>query len=470
MSDYKASLEHMRNVLGSCQFDRTGAKTSKIVDSNEDDEKHKSFNLLENKDLLNIVTKYTPSQNALLSMTSKTVKDNLEKGTPVTFRPTRSYMKVHNSPDGRENMLKSLQSMSTSYNLISIDMPGLALVGDECDSVSVKLADVLSNSQNLEYLNLSGIGIRTWSEIGAALLSCPKLKRVDFSLNRLSPTLFRALSKCLALEDLDFHDSIHFHHCIHGLGVVMFERRNTLTKLNCSGCSLNHSSLDNGFEYIAGVLPVCSNLNHLDLSQANLDTNAMTFFETAMKDGLHGESLNLESLNLSNNTFGDNIAIRLAPLLAKCHTLKYLHLKGTSINKAVFDRFITCGSFRVLKCIDLSNCHINCIRMEIHFGEELSNCTDLTQVILSNNSLGDNFAEDLVTALPNCTSLTCLHLNGTCMSDVGVRGLVDVIPQCPWLTRLNICDNMLSMETREEIRSSWRSIHSNDNGLWMDMN
>ena len=79
MSDYKASLQHMRNVLGSRQFDRTGAKTSKIVDSNEDDEKHKSFNLLENKDLLNIVTKYTPSKNALLSMTSKTVKENLEK-------------------------------------------------------------------------------------------------------------------------------------------------------------------------------------------------------------------------------------------------------------------------------------------------------------------------------------------------------------------------------------------------------
>jgi hypothetical protein len=77
MSDYKTSLEHMRNVLDSRQCDRTGTKTSKIVDSNEDDEKHKSFNLLENIDLLNIVTKYTPSKNALLSMTSKTEKDNL---------------------------------------------------------------------------------------------------------------------------------------------------------------------------------------------------------------------------------------------------------------------------------------------------------------------------------------------------------------------------------------------------------
>jgi Ran GTPase-activating protein (RanGAP) involved in mRNA processing and transport len=465
MSDYKASLQHMRNVLDSRQFDRTGAKTSKIVDSNEDDEKHKSFNLLENKDLLNIVTKYTPSKNALLSMTSKTVKDNLEKRTPVTFRPTRSYMKVHNNADGRENMLKSLQSMSTSYNLISIDMPGLALVGDECDSVSVKLADVISNSENLEYLNLSGIGIRTWSTIASALLSCPKLKRVDFSLNRLSPTLFRALSKCLALEDLDFHDSIHFHHCIRGLGIVMFLCRNTLTKLNCSGCSLNHSSLDNGFENITGVLPVCSNLKHLDLSNTNLDSTAMTFFETTLNDGIH-----VENLNLSGNSFENVNEIRLATSLLGNHSLKYLNLKGTSINTYFFDTFVTSGVFRRLKCLDLSNCQIYYIRMKSHFGGELTHCKDLTQVILSNNSLGDNFVEDLVTALPNCISLTCLHLNGTCMSDVGVRGLVDVIPQCPWLTRLNICDNMLSMETKEEIRSSWRSIHSNDNGLWMDMN
>jgi hypothetical protein len=111
-------------------------------------------------------------------------------------------MKVHNNPDGRDNMLKSLQSINTSYNLISIDMPGLALVGDENDSVSVKLARVLSNSQNLEYLNLSDIGIRKWNEIGSALLSCPKLKRFDFSINKLSPKLFDAFSKCLVLEDL----------------------------------------------------------------------------------------------------------------------------------------------------------------------------------------------------------------------------------------------------------------------------
>jgi Ran GTPase-activating protein (RanGAP) involved in mRNA processing and transport len=102
--------------------------------------------------------------------------------------------------------------------------------------------------------------------------------------------------------------------------------------------------------------------------------------------------------------------------------------------------------------------------------DELSNCKDLKELKLSNNPLGDTFAEDLVTALPMCTALTCLDLNGIRITDMGVRGLVDVIPQCPWLTRLNICDNMLSMETREEIRSSWRSIHSNDNGLWMDMN
>lgn len=463
MSDYKASLQHMRNILDSRQFDRTGAKTSKIVDSNEDDEKHKSFNLLENKDLLNIVTKYTPSKNALLSMTSKTVKDNLDKGTPVTFRPTRSYMKVHNNPDGRENMLKSLQSMSTSYNLISIDMPGLALDRNERDSVSVKLVVVLANCPNLESLNLSGIKIKDWEGIGSALKKCRKLKHVDFSRNQLSFQLFDGLKQCWTLEDLDFHDSINFHHCIQNLGELIWANRDTITKLNCSNCTLIHSDFKDEFEYLVNVLRDCSVLKHLDFSDTSLNNDAMLLFQEVLAKRLH-----VEHLNLSNNYFGD--ASRLVDLFVESNTLKYLNLKGNNINKYALEKLVVAKMFRHLKSLNLSNCSINCIRNTINLMDELSNCKDLKELKLSNNPLGDTFAEDLVTALPMCTALTCLDLNGIRITDMGVRGLVDVIPQCPWLTRLNICDNMLSMETREEIRSSWRSIHSNDNGLWMDMN
>ena len=75
-----------------------------------------------------------------------------------------------------------------------------------------------------------------------------------------------------------------------------------------------------------------------------------------------------------------------------------------------------------------------------------------------------------MTALPRCTSLTSLDLMGIRASDWGVQGLVDVIPKCTCLTRLNITDNMISTETKAEIKNSWIQTHGDDHcGLWMDV-
>ena len=492
MTDYNVSLEHMRNLLRTSTFDKTGVKRSKVLqfyeppdrtsdktepepgdkkepepgDKKEPEpgDKKEPLRLFDKSDVLNMITQYTPSNNVMLQMTSKKVKEKMEKTTPIRFRLSRSFMKFENDEVGLSNVLTQLDKQSRSFNIVTIEMPGCQLTRLPNDGTD-RIAEVLGHCPNLEYLNLSYTGIRNWNAIGEALSKCKNLKRVNFAKSILSNELFYGLQHCQELQDLDIHNSLHFHHCHDGLADLMKTCNTSLLKLNLSGCDFNGVGIGNTFNLITDALPFCVNLKHLDLSNNGLPDDLMQLLQ-----GAFSRCLQLENLNLSDNDFSTVVCRRMASWLGNSRALKYLNLKGNNIRTHALDAYIRLGVFNSLICLNLSSCHIdNMIDVSV-FGEELSKCTHLTQLILSNNRLGDNFTEELVTALPRCTSLTSLDLMGIRASDWGVQGLVDVIPKCTCLTRLNITDNMISTETKAEIKNSWIQTHGDDHcGLWMDV-
>jgi Ran GTPase-activating protein (RanGAP) involved in mRNA processing and transport len=96
-------------------------------------------------------------------------------------------------------------------------------------------------------------------------------------------------------------------------------------------------------------------------------------------------------------------------------------------------------------------------------------CTNLTQLSLAQNKLGDDLTHLIVRGvLLFNTTLTHLDLAGTMITDDGVRDVAPLLSGCPTLIRLGLNDNRLGADTKAKIRTSWNVVHAQHrDGLWM---
>ncbi len=427
-------------------------------------------------EMLQKVMHHNAHGNANLSVVSKRIRV-LMPGMPLAYHAGRKTGSHLTSDLRRAGMLRELLAKSLAYTLESIDVSHFPLywrgLGHPFMQVNHSIETILVNCTALKGLTLVDTGIVDWRLIGSALRFCTSLERLHISSGRARHprtahvsfgTVFAALRGNFMpnLTDIDFSDcGFHMYENLLALEMPTYS---TLTKLNLTGNMLRYH-----FDVIH-ALPQCHRLQHLDLSNNELSGEAMDALVLALP-----LCTCLTHLDLSDNHFDANCLRVLGPILPRCTTLRSLSLRDNErISAVAFGGVVTSGGLSQLTYLNVSNCGID--RSETFvvvndgpWARQLAMCTNLTQLSLAQNKLGDDLTHLILRdMLRLSTTLTHLDLAGTMITDDGVRDVAPLLSGCPTLIHLGLNDNRLGTDTKAKIRTSWNVVHDQHrDGLWM---
>ena len=85
----------------------------------------------------------------MLQMTSKKVKEQMDRETPIRFRLSRSFMQLNNNGVGLSNVLTQLETQTRNFNIVSIEIPGCRYTLLPQEDIN-RIALVLEYCPNLE--------------------------------------------------------------------------------------------------------------------------------------------------------------------------------------------------------------------------------------------------------------------------------------------------------------------------------
>jgi Ran GTPase-activating protein (RanGAP) involved in mRNA processing and transport len=288
------------------------------------------------------------------------------------------------------------------------------------------------------------------------------------------------MTNCRGLRELVLEDSDIGRVCTQLAPVLA--QCTALTKLSLAGNRLSYTEMQNGQ---IQVPPVCvlqrltdalmhhPSLQHLDLSNCNLNPAGITLLVAALPTMLRLERLLLKTNGLTA------IRIRqLGAMLVNCPSMRHLDVRDNiEIADAGLQVLVATHGLRGLASLDVSHCHIDCIGPggrsgttgpQVPFLRELALCPRLQALDLSFNNFGDTFVRSLARMLETWPALERLDLASTLLTDRGVAALALAVPRCPGLTRLNLMRNSCTPETMRQLQDAWRQTHANVDGLWMD--
>ena len=395
------------------------------------------------------------------------------KGARLPFRvKCTSYITPETTTRNQRKiaMLHDLERRSTEYTLTSIDVRHFELVDKSLvfprtDPRVESLAASLRKCPALETLTLKYTGVTDWTDIGNALANCTQLERVHIEAGSIAfwhdrstfEHVFRGIALSPHLTDLSFGkcDLREVSASLAALLPVYV----ALTRLD-----LSSNDLGTGNNGIAGfpvllALAQCPRLQHLDLSSNQLFDDAGDALEVALP-----RCTSLTHLDLSRNRFRDlNNFLRSLSQLTRLRHLSLTHIHGLS--HGALSNLFTQGGCALLTSLDVSYCNVWVSNHDegsyqaplVHC---MSLCTNLTALRLAGNRLGDFVGHLLcTTVLPACTSLTLLDLADTRLSEHGVRDLAPKFKTCPKLVFLDLHNNNIDDEGKDQIRRRWDAVH-----------
>ena len=372
----------------------------------------------------------------------------------------------------REAMLLDLQTKSTSYTLTSIDVRHFGLGATATVAYhqppQSSLAASLQNCPALQKLTLKYTGVTDWTAIGKALANCTQLERLHIVAGPRIPVhdrptfehVFRGIASATHLTDLSFSQCDLF-----GVSVALAAQLPAyvaLTRLDLSFNGLDHTDAA-GYPVLV-ALAQCPRLQHLDLSSNEFHDGAADALAVALP-----RCTSLTHLDLSRNHFIDmlNFTRMLSQLQWRDTPLRHLSLsRNRFLSANALLRLFTQGGCALLTSLDVSCCDAwVAIRDEGAYQTPLAQvmalCTNLTELRLAGNDLGDFFGHLLcTTVLPACTSLALLDLADTKLSEHGVRALAPKFITCPNLIRLNLRDNRIDDTTKSQLQKHWTAVHA----------
>ncbi len=451
-------LEHMRTVLASWGLD----KTEGLQDMQPD--------------TFGKVLDLVPASTGMVAKTSKVMRAEMAAAVPLP--PLWFHVNLNQFPalthiERIQSMLTELETLSQKFRLFSIEMPGFQLELNDDDPQmlnQLRLSRVLEQRcASLESLDLSGTGITEWVYIDSALPSCVALERVNLSglvLHELNHP-FLGLAQCLMLKELVIRSAM-LNTCVQLAPVLV--ACTAVTKLDLTDNQLGVNRIDDMYplQHITNALMFHPSLEHLNLRDCQLDIDSMQSLALTLPT-----CPRLAHLNLSNSSMSlQNINQNLIPMLQQCTALRHLVLSQLSFMEQIgLTELATSKALTGLTSLDISICYID-FRIPPYgedFIDELTQCTRLTHLDLSDNELGDTSARFLAVKLPKCLALERLDLSSTLMSDEGVRALSKAIPSCTCLTSLKITLNNTTKKTIEEIQDTWEKHRGHTVGLWTDL-
>jgi len=312
------------------------------------------------------------------------------------------------------------------------------------------------------------------------------LSRSAFRANSNTDDLAYALSRCSRLASLNLSNN--------HLGTAQWFQQLASALPNMSSLTrLNLASTSEGFGLVAGSLPCCQHLRHLDLSGnairaqgakdlaewlkqcVCLETLVLSnnlFGEdgtSILMHGIPGIPTTLKSLFLADAGIGPEGAGLLAKVLPTCEGLEVLDVSYNGLGKdgmtLLAKALPRCPRLRVLR-VGHAQCGNDA---GVPVAEALPACTRLEELDLSsngfsalgawklawglpvtlqslnltNNVIGDVGARYFAGALPHCNALRDLNLAGTGVGDEGAVYMAEAVPRCLGLKRLNLSNTVI---------------------------
>ncbi|OQS00085.1 hypothetical protein THRCLA_06243 [Thraustotheca clavata] len=221
-----------------------------------------------------------------------------------------------------------------------------------------------------------------------------------------------------------------------------------LLPVSVTSLSMTHSGITG-----QGSAAVVTGVNKDDLVKLNFSHNKIGVkgymkLNTVLDD----TSLNLQVLNLSNNSLGDQSVSALVKALQKRCTLTSLIL---SHNKVFHSAKLLGDLLRVKSSITLLDLSWNQIRGEpaCHFADAMAENDSILELILSDNSLGNSGGADIRLACSLLVNSTLTHLN---VSNNHIKGravfvFVDMCKQNKTMEQLNASSNPIGTAGVEAI-------------------
>ncbi|KAF9176758.1 hypothetical protein BGZ50_009716 [Haplosporangium sp. Z 11] len=200
----------------------------------------------------------------------------------------------------------------------------------------------------------------------------------------------------------------------------------------------NNSIGDNGAQALSEALKINSTLTTLDLSANSIGDNGAVALSEAFKT-----NSTLITLDLSANSIGDNGAQMLSEALKTNLTLTTLNLRNNSIGpngaQALSE---TLKSNSTLTALELQYNSIGDNGAQV-LAEALKTNSTLTTWDLSANSIGDNGAQALFEALKTNSTLTTLNLRNNSIGSKGAQALSEALKVNSTLAALDLRNNSI---------------------------
>ncbi|KAM6324853.1 LOW QUALITY PROTEIN: protein NLRC5 [Podargus strigoides] len=370
-------------------------------------------------------------------------EENKERGTPTRLvklcLQDRSLSSQHT-----EEIIAILQSCPC---LSEVDLSGNKL-GDEGCSCLLESLPWISISKQLD-LSRNRLSVNGICSLLKSVNTCQKVAEVQVSLCGETAVL-------RFTEDREFASSPPREEPVISTDDQKYgEENQTPTirqKIRLTDSHFQASDL----EKLCAVLKECSRISELDLSNNYLgDEGLLQLFQFLPNLKM------LSSLKLNNNQISLNSVFFLAQSLSAWDHIETMNLSlgHTQVVRLTFRERIRARSTRrwtssfLMHPKHIANGRCFCLR-DCRVGPEdvtrlcqiLAQCSQLTEIDLSGNSLSDQSIERLLTFLPYLCHLTLLSLSRNQLGDEGLRCLLDHLRRVPVTCSVNLSHNRISQD------------------------
>lgn len=330
--------------------------------------------------------------------------------------------------DGTGQLVYSKLSELSTLQVLGFNMACPPATG--CESSSGSLASLT----HLSNLSLSGCDFDRPSFLGshwflAALGSFSSLEALemrDTVLGEQETKAFAAgvaVATCLRSLVMGSTSStgLPYSHAQAMVIAPALGRLTQLTQLDLSGAFHNE-----GLEVMCHVLGKLTNLRKLDVCRNALDPDGAADLKLAVSSLVKLQYLDISSCSLSR-TATASVTLGLATLVS----LKHLDISGATINEKNVTHVV--GSLQklcALRSLSLqsvfSKCssHKECAHSIAVLADGLCRLSNLTQLDLSSNSIGDDGANAVAKVLVSVRSLRSVALQSSRMSEAGAQTIL----------------------------------------------
>ena len=337
-------------------------------------------------------------------------------------------------PDAAEVICQFIEKHSLDSHIKVLDMSDVIASQPESEGLQVlkRLSSSFTNG-SIEELDLSDNAMGSKGITACRpLLSLPSLRSLKLCNNGLSETSMMEVSEILSTSGVCGNlKQIHFY---------------------------NNMSGDGGCQAFADIIRLCSReLVDIRFSSTRASREGSLVIAKALQGLISGHGVEIERLDLADNSFGIESTRELCQLLKCCSKLQYLDLRDCLLGDDGFKILV----FALLE----SSCDLQYFDVSANdLTKDVSH--DIRSLLKHNPNLSVFRAEEnelqsqgiacIVKSISG--SVTKLHLGANECGSAGAKAVIEAKSRLPQLTSLGLDENMFSTEDVNILEATYGNV------------